>query len=46
MQCRKAAKWEKARSLMAKHPTMSADQIAKLAECGVATAYRIKREIK
>jgi transposase len=31
---------------MAKHPTMSADQIAKLAECGVATVYRIKRTLK
>ncbi|WKV98117.1 recombinase family protein [Pseudomonas sp. H22_DOA] len=38
------AKWAEVRSLMAKHPTMSADQIAKLAECGVATVYRIKRE--
>ncbi|MDP1211679.1 hypothetical protein Q6268_29200, partial [Klebsiella pneumoniae] len=41
---RNAAKWEKVRSLMQKHPTMSADEIAKLAECGVATVYRIKRE--
>jgi DNA invertase Pin-like site-specific DNA recombinase len=39
------AKWEQVQSLMAKHPTMSADQIAKLAECGVATVYRIKREL-
>ena len=39
-----AAKWEQVKSLMAKHPTMSADQIAKLADCGVATVYRIKRE--
>lgn len=39
------AKWEQVKSLMAKHPTMSADQIAKLAECGVATVYRIKREL-
>ncbi|MCY1426425.1 hypothetical protein D9M71_422450 [compost metagenome] len=38
------AKWDEVRSLMQKHPTMSADQIAKLAECGVATVYRIKRE--
>lgn len=41
---RNAAKWEKVQSLMQKHPTMSADEIAKLAECGVATVYRIKRE--
>lgn len=40
-----AALWEQVKSLMAKHPTMSADQIAKLAECGVATVYRIKREL-
>lgn len=38
-----AALWEQVKSLMAKHPTMSADQIAKLADCGVATVYRIKR---
>jgi len=43
---RNAAKWEEVRSLMRKHPTMSADQIAKLAECGVATVYRIKKESK
>ncbi|MCF7545487.1 recombinase family protein [Pseudomonas petrae] len=41
-----AAKWAEVESLMQKHPTMSADQIAKLAECGVATVYRIKRTIK
>jgi len=29
-----------------KHPTMSPDQIAKLADCGVATVYRIKKEAK
>jgi len=40
-----AALHEKVRSLMSKHPTMSADQIAKLADCGVATVYRIKREL-
>lgn len=43
---RNAAKWEEVQSLMRKHPTMSADQIAKLADCGVATVYRIKREIQ
>lgn len=37
-------KWTKVKMLMAKHPTMSAEDIAKLAEVGVATVYRIKRE--
>ena len=41
---RNAAKWSEVQALMQKHPTMSADQIAKLADCGVATVYRIKRE--
>ena len=41
-----AAKWAEVQSLMEKHPTMSADQIAKLADCGVATVYRIKRTLK
>ncbi|POA58000.1 recombinase family protein [Pseudomonas sp. GW531-R1] len=36
-------KWAKVQMLMAKHPTMSAENIAKLAEVGVATVYRIKR---
>lgn len=36
-------KWEKVQILMAKHPTMSAENIAKLAEVGIATVYRIKR---
>lgn len=40
------AMWDKVVALMAKHPTMSADQVAKLADCGVATVYRIKRELK
>jgi len=39
-----AALWDQVKTLMVKHPTMSADQIAKLADCGVATVYRIKRE--
>lgn len=38
------AKWAEVQSLMQEHPTMSADKIAKLADCGVATVYRIKRE--
>lgn len=41
-----AAMWEKVTTIMTKHPTMSADDVAKLAECGVATVYRIKREMK
>jgi DNA invertase Pin-like site-specific DNA recombinase len=40
------AMWNKVIGLMAKHPDMSADQVAKLADCGVATVYRIKREQK
>jgi DNA invertase Pin-like site-specific DNA recombinase len=43
---RNAAKWEEVRSLMRKHPTMSADDVAKLADCGVATVYRVKKETK
>ena len=43
---RNTAKWSEVQSLMLKHPTMSADQIAKLADCGVATVYRIKKETK
>ncbi|WP_448124210.1 recombinase family protein [Pseudomonas veronii] len=43
---RNAAKWEEVQSLMRKHPTMSAEEISKLAECGVATVYRIKKESK
>ncbi|AZO85927.1 resolvase [Stutzerimonas stutzeri] len=40
-----ADKWKEVQSLMQEHPTMSADKIAKLADCGVATVYRIKREM-
>lgn len=40
------AMWDKVVALMAKHPTMSADDVAKVADCGVATVYRIKREMK
>ncbi|EIK73690.1 resolvase, N terminal domain protein [Pseudomonas synxantha BG33R] len=36
--------WNQVKSLMAQHPTMSAEQVAKLADCGIATVYRIKRE--
>lgn len=41
---RNTAKWKQVQSLMQEHPTMSADMIAKLADCGVATVYRIKKE--
>lgn len=39
------AKWAKVKETIAKHPTMTADDIAKVAGCGVATVYRIKRQI-
>jgi DNA invertase Pin-like site-specific DNA recombinase len=38
-------KWNAVKALMQKHPTMSADDIATLAKCGVATVYRIKKEL-
>jgi len=38
--------WDKVLKTMAKHRTMSADEVAKIAECGVATVYRVKRETK
>jgi len=38
--------WEKVEALIVKNPTLSADDVAKLADCGVATVYRIKRELK
>ncbi|MBD9606476.1 recombinase family protein [Pseudomonas sp. PDM08] len=41
-----AAMWDKVTTVMGKHPTMSADEVATLAGCGVATVYRIKRELK
>lgn len=37
--------WKEVQTLMKDHPRMSADKIAKLADCGVATVYRIKREV-
>lgn len=37
-------KWAKVKETLTKHPTMSADDVAKVAGCGVATVYRIKRE--
>ena len=42
---RNASKWAEVQTLMRKHPTMSAEKIAKLADCGVATVYRIKHEL-
>lgn len=36
-------KWTRVQMLIEKHPTMSANDIAKLADVGVATVYRIKR---
>ena len=38
--------WKKVQALISKNPTLSADDVAKLADCGVATVYRIKREMK
>jgi DNA invertase Pin-like site-specific DNA recombinase len=38
-------KWEQVQSLMEKHSMTPADQITKLADCGVATVYPIKREL-
>lgn len=42
---RNEAKWEKVKSLMAKHPDMAMKDIAKLADVGVATAYRIREAV-
>ncbi len=41
-----SALWDKVMKLTTQHPAMSADDVAKLADCGVATVYRIKREMK
>lgn len=41
-----ADKWDKVTAIMTKHPTMTADDVAKVAGVGVATVYRIKRELK
>ena len=38
--------WKKVGALIVKNPTLSADDVAKLADCGVATVYRIKRDLK
>lgn len=42
---RNNAKWDKVKSIMEKHPDMSATDVAKLAEVGVATVYRIRQSI-
>lgn len=39
-----AALWEKVTAILTEHPALSADDVAKLAGCGVATVYRIKKE--
>jgi len=41
-----SAMWDKVQAIITKHPTMGADDVAKLAGCGVATVYRIKRDKK
>lgn len=41
-----ATTWAKVIDMINKHPGMSADDIAGAAKCGVATVYRIKRELK
>lgn len=38
--------WAKVQAVITKNPTLSADDVAKLADCGVATVYRIKRAMK
>lgn len=44
--CKNAEMWDKVKADIAKHPNMNADDLATLAGCGVATIYRIKRELK
>jgi DNA invertase Pin-like site-specific DNA recombinase len=38
--------WEKVKRLLEKHSQATTEEIAKMAECGVATVYRIKRSMK
>jgi DNA invertase Pin-like site-specific DNA recombinase len=40
-----ADKWNEVQAVMTKHPTMSAPDVAKLTGVGVATVYRIKKEL-
>lgn len=39
------AKWSEVQAVMNKHPTMSAPDVAKLTGVGVATVYRVKKEL-
>ncbi|WAH62189.1 recombinase family protein (plasmid) [Pseudomonas silvicola] len=41
-----AALWTRVEKLLDKHPQASADEIAKLADCGVATVFRVKKSLK
>ncbi|MDG6382380.1 recombinase family protein [Pseudomonas savastanoi pv. phaseolicola] len=43
---RNAKRWAEIQRLLLKHPTATALEIATLAGCGVATVYRVKKEIK
>jgi len=43
---RNAKLWTSIERLLGKLPEASADEIATLANCGVATVYRVKKEIK
>ncbi|MCF5395327.1 resolvase [Pseudomonas syringae] len=43
---RDAKRWAEIQRLLLKLPTATAQEIATLAGCGVATVYRVKREIK
>ncbi|NCE91528.1 recombinase family protein [Pseudomonas sp. L13] len=38
--------WAKIEGLLLKHPDLKPDDIAKIAECGVATVYRVKKTMK
>ncbi|RJG12599.1 resolvase [Pseudomonas cavernicola] len=38
----KSNAWDEVKAIMAKHPELSVEQVAKLAGCGVATVYRVK----
>ena len=38
--------WASIESLLEKFPEASADQISTLADCGVATVYRVKKQLK
>jgi DNA invertase Pin-like site-specific DNA recombinase len=40
-----AAKWEEVQTVLVKYPAMPAPDVAKLTHVGVATVYRIKKEL-